>query len=93
MMLDFRKALFPTEEEKLAQRELISKIIKQEEDYLLSQGLSLDEIGVINKIEEDETKSLHPYQVWSPRTSLLQNNIITVEVIKNEIQEYLGGKL
>ena len=88
MFIDFNKVYFPTEEEKRKQDDCIQLLIKEKNDYLLSQGLTIEEIELLERLESEEVRTLHSIQCYSSRYDLLKSGIITIDKVKNELELY-----
>lgn len=90
MLADFRKAFFPTEEEKTRQVELLKKIKQRENDFWKNKGFSKEEIAIIGNIELNEFSELHPYQDYYGRRQSLESGIIKIKQIRDEINQKGG---
>lgn len=83
--MDFRKAFFPTEEEKQKQIKLIQSISTQEKEFWLSKGLSELQCSLIMEKERNEFNLLHPFQEYTPRRVLIESGIISLDDVLKEI--------
>lgn len=83
-MMNFRKAFFPTEEEIQRQARFIQQIEVKEKAFWMNKGLSNDQYTVLKEKEDDEMNSLHPYQEYASRRSLLESGIISLDDVLKE---------
>lgn len=83
--MDFRKAFFPTEEERQKQMELIQSIVYEEKNFWLCKGLTEEEYRLLMEKESIEFRSLHPFQEWIPRRILLEDGVISIDDVLKEI--------
>lgn len=86
MLADFRKAFFPTEEEKAEQVKLLKEIEEGKIEFWRSRDFNEEEILSIIKLELQEFTELHPYQEYASRQQLLESGIITIQQIREEIK-------
>ena len=86
MLADFRKAFLPTEDEKLAQQELLHKLEQESIDFWKTKGLSAADIEKLSKLEEEEQHNLHKYEYWTSRKRLVEQGIIDLDQVKEELK-------
>jgi succinylarginine dihydrolase len=91
MFADFRKAFAPTPEEIKRAQDIITRIEREETEYLRSLGFNDTDIEIIRAIESEETQHLCGFQSYSSRTDLIRSGIITVGDVRNDITRRINA--
>ncbi len=87
----FRRAFNPTPEEREADRLLLERLFQDSKDFWVSKGLNDTEVSQLEELEGRETALLRSFESHSGRRSLVENGIITIEQVRQDIEEFKGG--
>lgn len=85
---DFRRTFNPTPEEATKQELYLQKLVDEDKEYWLEKGLSLTELELLHEMEAGETQQLRSFQTHISRSTLISNEIISLDRVKNDIGKY-----
>lgn len=92
MLADFRKTIFPTEDEIKRQGEFLDIILNEDRAFWLSKGLTESEYVLLKELESQECSELRSVQSYATRRSLLEGDLITMKQVRADIKRWRNRK-